>query len=329
MVVNMFADVERALELPPLTLKIGVMDEERRTTVNLEACIGVAAERICFINTGFMDRVGDEIHTSMALGPAFPKAQIKAQPFFQAYEDQNVKCGLQAQFGGHAQIGKGMWAEPDNLAGLVQKKTTHPQAGASCAWVASPVAATVHALHYHQVDVCDIRRRIPVVPREQYLASILSPPIMEPSQVPSHEKVQQELEENCQSILGYVVRWVEQGIGCSKVPDLQGVQLMEDRATLRISSQILASWLRHGVVDDTKFEAMMRKMAWVVDRQNDGDAGYVPMSTNLDDSIAFQAALSLVRQGDTLSNGLTEPVLHAFRRKAKALKRSTRHQSRL
>jgi len=324
MVTEMFEFVERALGLPPLTVKIGIMDEERRTTANLAACIGAAAQRVCFINTGFMDRVGDEIHTSMAMGPAFPKERIKAQPFFQAYESQNVLCGLQADLPGRAQIGKGMWAQPDNMAGLLKTKGAHPSSGASCAWVPSPQAAVVHALHYHEVDVAQAQRDARHPPREALLAAILCPPVMSAAERPSAAEVQQELEESCQSILGYVARWVEQGVGCSKVPDLQGVQLMEDRATLRISSQLLASWLRHGVVTDEQLGAAMIKMARVVDGQNANDAAYRPMSAAPDRSLAFQAALRLVRGGAELPSGLTEPVLHSFRRLAKEAQRAAR-----
>merc|ERR1719188_1732860 len=321
MVVEMFEAVERALGLPALTLKIGVMDEERRTTVNLPACIATAADRVCFINTGFMDRVGDEIHTSMQLGPAFPKALIKQQTFFQAYEDQNVLCGLQSKFHGKAQIGKGMWAEPDNLAGLLKAKRGHPSAGANCAWVPSPLGGVIHALHYHMIDVFDMQRNIKHAPREELLARILSPPMMSQAQRPSEKDIAQELEECAQSILGYVVRWVEQGVGCSKVPDYHNVQLMEDRATLRISSQLLASWIKHGVITDAEFERVMRKMAVVVDEQNKGDKDYVPMAPSYT-TLGFQAGLAIVREGVTLPNGLTEPVLHTFRRKAKAVQMS-------
>lgn len=324
MVAEMFEFVERALGLPSLTVKIGIMDEERRTTANLAACIGAAAQRVCFINTGFMDRVGDEIHTSMAMGPAFPKERIKAQRFFQAYESQNVMCGLQAGLPGRAQIGKGMWAQPDNMAGLLKTKGAHPSSGASCAWVPSPQAAVVHALHYHEVDVARAQRDAEHPPREALLAAILCPPVMSAAERPSAAEVQQELEESCQSILGYVARWVEQGVGCSKVPDLQGVQLMEDRATLRISSQGLASWLRHGVVSDEQLGAAMLKMARVVDGQNASDAAYRPMSTAPDQSLAFQAAARLVREGSELPSGLTEPVLHSFRRLAKDAQKEPR-----
>merc|ERR1719293_635160 len=264
-----------------------------------------------------MDRVGDEIHTSMAMGPAFPKERIKARPFFQAYESQNVLCGLQAGLPGRAQIGKGMWAQPDNMAGLLKTKGAHPGSGASCAWVPSPQAAVVHALHYHEVDVALAQREPKLRPREELLAAILSPPVMSSAELPTAEEVQKELEESCQGILGYVVRWVEQGVGCSKVPDLQGVQLMEDRATLRISSQLLASWLRHGVVTDEQLSTAMLKMARVVDEQNANDAAYRPMSSASERSLAFQAAVRLVREGSELPSGLTEPILHSFRRLAK------------
>jgi malate synthase len=305
------------MNLPPLTLKVGVMDEERRTTVNLQTCISRAAHRIAFINTGFLDRVGDEIHTSMRLGPFYPKMKIRAQPFLGAYEDNNVAAGLQAQFGGRAQIGKGMWAQPDNMEGLYTQKIGHPKAGANTAWVPSPVGATVHALHYHQVSVADVQKCLKLQPRTELLKKILSPPIMLNKNYLSAAEIEQELDENCQSILGYVVRWVDQGVGCSKVPDLSDVQLMEDRATLRISSQLCANWLRHGIISESQFEAALRKMAPIVDKQNAQDKAYKPMAPNYSGP-AFEAARCLVLDGERAANGLTEPVLTKFRKLVKA-----------
>lgn len=318
MVNEMFDDVEMALGLPPCSLKIGIMDEERRTTVNLSTCIARAKDRIVFINTGFLDRVGDEIHTSMKLGPFMPKSKIRQQPFLKAYEDYNVLCGLAAKFQGKAQIGKGMWAEPDNMAGMLKAKIGHPKAGANCAWVPSPAAGTVHAMHYHMVDVLAVQKSLANVPRKELLKTILCPPVMSLTQTPPPADVQRELEENCQSILGYVVRWVENGVGCSKVPDLNNVQLMEDRATLRISSQFLANWLLHQVIIKADVDIALQKMALIVDEQNKADKAYVRMGPQFDSSFAFQAAKCLIFDGSKAPSGLTEPVLHRFRRMAKA-----------
>jgi malate synthase len=327
-VMELFQDAEKAMNLPPLTLKVGVMDEERRTTVNLQTCISRASQRIAFVNTGFLDRVGDEIHTSMRLGPFYPKMKIRAQPFLAAYEDNNVAAGLQAQFGGRAQIGKGMWAQPDNMEGLYKQKVGHPKAGANTAWVPSPIGATVHALHYHQVSVADVQKTLKFQPHADLLKKILSPPIMLDKHQLSAAEIQQELDENCQSILGYVVRWVDQGVGCSKVPDLSDVQLMEDRATLRISSQLCANWLRHGIISEAQFEAALQKMAVIVDKQNAHDKAYIPLSPSCNGP-AFEAARHLVLDGESAANGLTEPVLTKFRRQVKAAARPVQVRSSL
>jgi len=322
MVTEMFEDVEKALGLPAMTMKMGVMDEERRTTANLPTCIARAKSRLIFINTGFLDRVGDEIHTSMVLGPFFPKMKIRQQPFLKAYEDHNVLCGIQAKFAGRAQIGKGMWAEPDNMAGMVKAKIGHPKSGANCAWVPSPVGATVHAMHYHQVDVAAVQRGLKHRPREELLRDILSPPIM--GEVDAHkmkaDEVSQEVDECCQSILGYVVRWVEMGVGCSKVPNMQDVQLMEDRATLRISSQLMANWILHGLITESQVDASLQKMSVIVDKQNEEDSDYVRLGPHFEQSLAFQAAKQLILNGRRAASGLTEPVLHKFRRQAKLAK---------
>jgi len=327
MVMELFEDVEKALGLSPLTMKVGIMDEERRTSINLQTCIARAAHRIAFINTGFLDRVGDEIHTSMKLGPFFPKMKIRAQPFLAAYEDHNVLCGLEAKFSGKAQIGKGMWAQCDDMAGLVKVKIGHPKAGANTAWVPSPSGATVHSMHYHQVNVSEVQKMLVHASREQLLQKILSPPVMsEP--LPSDE-INRDLDESCQSMLGYVVRWVDQGIGCSKVPDFNDMNLMEDRATLRISSQLLANWLRFGIITHAQFEASLKKMAIVVDRQNAHDKTYFPIAPNYDQSLAFQAARRLVLEGEKSPSGLTEPVLHDFRKQAKRHKNRVQGRSSL
>jgi malate synthase len=262
-----------------------------------------------------LDRVGDEIHTTMKLGPFFPKMKIRAQPFLGAYEDHNVLCGLTAKFAGKAQIGKGMWAQPDDMLGLWQAKIGHPKAGASCAWVPSPTGATVHALHYNQVSVDKVQQSLAFAAREELLGKILSPPLL--TQQLSKDEIQVELDENCQLILGYVVRWVEMGIGCSKVPNMDNVNLMEDRATLRISSQLLHNWLLHGVIDGPQLEAALTKMAVIVDEQNAGEKGYIQIAPNYAKSLAFQAAKSLILDGGKAPSGLTEPVLHKFRREAK------------